>query len=79
MTESSALNDGTIQFIQDWRPPLMASEYTVTIMQHLKNTDETNKNTDETNKDAAFDESYVNVKTFAVRGERPLAVPPSWY
>lgn len=67
MTDTPPLNDGTIKFVQHWLPPLMAGEYTITITQHIKNTD---PDTSTTKKSQAFDETYVNAKTFAVRGER---------
>ncbi|GAB7529265.1 hypothetical protein PS3A_16740 [Pseudomonas sp. 3A(2025)] len=66
---STPLSDGTIQFVDHWLPPLMAGSYSITITQHLQNTDP------KAGPGEAFDEAYVNTRKFAVRGERFSLAP----
>ena len=55
---------GKITFIASHRPPLEDGEYTLTVVQGVKNTNL------KAPASAAFDESYVNTRKFQVRGER---------
>ncbi|MCU1723747.1 MULTISPECIES: hypothetical protein [unclassified Pseudomonas] len=61
---TTPLSDGTVQFVAHWLPPLMAGDYSITVTQHLQNTDP------KASAKAAFDEAFVNSRRFAVRGER---------
>ncbi|WP_338523781.1 hypothetical protein NUH87_29390 [Pseudomonas batumici] len=61
---TTPLSDGTVQFVAHWLPPLTAGNYSITVTQHLKNTDTS------AGAAAAFDEAFVNVRKFAVRGDR---------
>ena len=61
---STPLSDGTVQFVAHWLPPLMAGDYSITVTQHLQNTDP------KATASAAFDEAFTNSRRFAVRGER---------
>lgn len=61
---STPLSDGSVQFVAHWLPPLTAGSYSITVTQHLQNSDPN------ATADAAFDEAFVNTRHFAVRGER---------
>lgn len=61
---STPLSDGSVQFVAHWLPPLTAGSYSITVTQHLQNSDPS------ATADAAFDEAFVNTRHFAVRGER---------
>ncbi len=55
---------GKITFIENHRPPLLDGKYTITVEQKVKNKDS------KAPAGAKFDETYRNVKSFQVNGER---------
>ncbi|MCP1846150.1 hypothetical protein ACVIHI_009071 [Bradyrhizobium sp. USDA 4524] len=64
MSDDPTQETGKITFVASHRPPLEDGEYSVTIVQTVKNSDPNPP------KDAVFDEAYTNTRRFQVRGER---------